>query len=286
MQGVSFEECELREQPVDQQHWRHTRGAASTAPCCAATHPQAHCFAARAHPSCALSSRTWVGQEAGNALLARLTDRLRRTGKVRLELWLLCQDRLGCRVWVEREGGGVGGWQPKQSGVGAGGRGVPSAQLKVLCPAFCPRLRTSTASDSPHPGASFSTARCSPPGSALLLPACFPTRPRAPAEPGAGFLTGCCCTQQRMMSHTTLHGASVFTPRGLACEPDTLRGRWVGGWVGGGLVGGEWPGRLIGRCHVRANNLHGPHHAPVPPPLPPPPRFCLAVPPPPPPPHR
>ena len=45
----------------------------------------------------------------------------------------------------------------------------------------------------------------------------------APAEPGAGVLTGCCCTQQRITSHTTLHGASVLMPSGLACVPDTLQ---------------------------------------------------------------
>lgn len=52
---------------------------------------------------------------------------------------------------------------------------------------------------------------------------------RAPDEPGCGGLTGCSFTQQRMMSHTTFQGASVFTPSGLACVPDTLRSNGVSG---------------------------------------------------------
>lgn len=60
---------------------------------------------------------------------------------------------------------------------------------------------------------------------------CAPQRPRArcppapsaPAEPGCGVLMGWSATQHRMMSQITFQGASVFTPSGLACVPDTLR---------------------------------------------------------------
>lgn len=68
-----------------------------------------------------------------------------------------------------------------------------------------------------HLGAPAHTARQPPAHAARQPPS------SAPADPGCGVLMGWSATQHRMMSQITFQGASVFTPRGLACVPDTLR---------------------------------------------------------------